>query len=122
MMFRVLTAAALLAVSTLAAAQYSGEVAYKTAKRNTPTAASVADVLKTSQDDQLVTLKGKLLKKVADEKYIFSDGSGEIRVEIDDELINTLKVDNSTKVEIVGEVEKDFLEDLEIEVKSIKLN
>lgn len=122
MMFRVLTAAAALAASTLAAAQYTGEVAYKGAKTNSPMATTVAEVLKTSQDDQVVTLKGKLLKKVADEKYIFSDGSGEIRVEIDDDLITTVKVDNNTEVHIVGEVEKDFLEDLEIEVKSIKLN
>lgn len=122
MLLRVLTASLALAASSLVAAQYTGEVAYKTIDKNGAAPANVAELLKTPQDNQVVSLSGKLLKKVADEKYIFSDGSGEIRVEIDDELIMTVKVDNNTQITIVGEVEKDFMQDVEIDVKSIKLN
>ena len=66
-----------------------------------------------------MVLRGYLVKQVGTKKYMFSDGTGEIRVEIDFEDFRGLIVDAKTRVEIRGEVEKDFLESPEIDVDVI---
>ena len=81
---------------------------------------SVAEVLKSGTDDQHVVLRGNLLKKVGSEKYEFSDGTGTIRVEIDKKIFPREPIDDKAKVEIHGEVEKDFLSSPEIDVDSIR--
>lgn len=96
-------------------AQYVGPSTQKTPL-------SVADILKNPVDDQDVVLRGVLLKKVANEKYIFSDGTGDIRVEIEAEEFPAQKIDGKTRVEIRGEVEKDFLETPEIDVDVISIS
>lgn len=80
---------------------------------------TVAEVLKNPVDDQKVLLRGKLLKKVSSDKYLFSDGTGQIRVEIDDDLFRGIRVSETSVIEIYGEIEKDFLRDPEIDVKRI---
>ena len=77
---------------------------------------TVAAILKKPVDDQAVVLGGQLLRKVGNEKYTFSDGTAEIRVEIDDKVFMNRKIDAKTQVEIRGEVEKDFMESPEIDV------
>lgn len=64
-------------------------------------------------------MRGYLTKQVGPEKYMFSDSTGEIRVEIEREDFRGLKVDNKTGVEVTGEVEKDFMESIEIDVEVI---
>ena len=86
---------------------------------NTPL--SVADILKKPVDDQDVVLSGFITKKVGKEKYMFSDGTGEIRVEIEAEDFPAQKIDAKTRVEIRGEVETDFLQSPEIDVKRIRI-
>ena len=82
---------------------------------------SIAEILKQPVDDQPVVLRGFIVKKVGNEKYLFSDGKSEIRVDIDDKIFVNTKVDAKTKVEIRGEVEKDFLETPEIDVDVLTL-
>lgn len=86
---------------------------------NTPM--SVADILKKPVDDQDVVLSGFITKKVGKEKYMFSDGTGEIRVEIEAEDFPAQKIDAKTRVEIRGEVEIDFMQSPEIDVKRIRI-
>lgn len=81
---------------------------------------TVAEVLKSGTDDQHVALRGNLLKKVGSEKYEFSDGTGTIRVEIDKKIFPREPIDDKAKVEIQGEVEKDFMSSPEIDVDSIR--
>lgn len=81
---------------------------------------TVAEVLKSGTDDQHVALRGNLLKKVGSEKYEFSDGTGTIRVEIDKKIFPQGPIDDKAKVEIQGEVEKDFMSSPEIDVDSIR--
>ncbi len=101
-----------------AQAQYAGPSASPSAPSG---AQSVAEILKNPVDDQRVTLRGVLLKQVAKEKYMFSDGSGEIRVEIDDDIFPRQRVDEKTKIEIMGEVENDFLKSPEIDVDIVRV-
>lgn len=79
---------------------------------------TVAEALKNAKDNSYLQLQGKILKKVGNEKYIFADKSGEIRVEIDNKVFS-VPVDEKTTVEIRGEFEKDFLQSPEIDVDSI---
>ncbi|MEX2050574.1 MAG: NirD/YgiW/YdeI family stress tolerance protein [Steroidobacteraceae bacterium] len=82
---------------------------------------TVVQILKNPIDDQEVLLRGKLLKKLSSDKYRFSDGTGEIRVEIDNDNFPGQKVSETTVVEIYGEIEKDFLESPEIDVERITI-
>ncbi len=70
-----------------------------------PKPTSVAEILKNPVDDQWVVLRGKLLRQLGDEKFLFSDDSGEIRVEINDDLFRKLRTEISehTVIEIRGE-------------------
>lgn len=104
--------AGLLAMGAIAHAQYVGP-------SNTPVYKTIAEVLKHGTDDTSVQLEGYLVKKVGREKYLFSDGSSEIRVEIDDKQFPTTAVNEKTRVQIRGEFEKDFLQSPEIDVDQL---
>lgn len=82
---------------------------------------SIAEILKQLVDDQPVVLCGFIVKKVGNEKYLFSDGKSEIRLDIDNKIFVNTKVYAKIKVEIRGEVEKNFLETPEIDVDVLTL-
>lgn len=112
------TISSLLLVSTVmvsnAHAQYVGP-------SHNNKAGSVADILKSPVDDQRVVLEGVILKKVGHEKYIFSDGSAEIRIDIDDEKMPTTRIDDKTKVQIHGDVDIESYRSPQIDVDAIIL-
>ncbi len=115
-MTRTRTALACLAFSLTAAtawAQYAGPGA-------APQVRSVAEALKAA-DDTPVVIEGRILRQVGKEKYLFSDGKAEIRVEIDAKHFPTVRVDENTRLRLRGEVEKDFLESPEIDVDHVEV-
>lgn len=85
------------------------------------TASTVAEVLDKSKDDDQVALKGTLIRKSSNEHYVFSDGTGEIPVEIDDKVFPKVPVDDKTTVEIRGEVDKGLVGKTEIDVKAMEI-
>lgn len=101
------------AVSIGAHAQYTGPAAQKPLN-------TVSAVLESGVDDQKVQLKGRVIRQVGNEKYIFADSTGEIRVDIDDKLF-VKPIDDKASVTIFGEVEKDFMQSPEIDVESLVL-
>lgn len=107
-------AAAWLTGSATAQAQYVGPSVI-------PTHNTIADVLKNPVDDAMVTLTGFIIKKVGSDKYLFSDGTSQIRVEIDHKHFPPTPVTEKTKVRIRGEIEKEFLETLEIDVDHLEI-
>lgn len=107
-------AALLLGAPVVMHAQYVGP-------SSSPELRQVAAVLKDGRDDQRVRLQGRLVRHVGSDKYLFSDGSGEIRVEIDHDVFPRVPVGDATRVEIFGEVEKDFLESPEIDVERLEV-
>lgn len=109
-----LMAIASLVCTSAAQAQYAGPTSQVTHS-------TVAAVLKNPVDDQPVVLRGLLTKQVGNEKYLFSDGTGEIRVDIDTKRFAGQKIDEKTKVELRGEVEKDFMESPEIDVDTVTI-
>ncbi|MDD4557053.1 MAG: NirD/YgiW/YdeI family stress tolerance protein [Alphaproteobacteria bacterium] len=78
---------------------------------------TVQEALKLS-DDTPVVLVGKIEKSLGNEKYVFTDESGKITIEIDDEDWKGLTVGADDVVEIRGEVDKDFTS-IEIDVDSV---
>jgi uncharacterized protein (TIGR00156 family) len=102
--------ATLLAASSAAQAQYTGPSTVQSYQ-------TVAQVNANPVDDMPVVLEGFIVKKVGKEKYIFTDGTGEIRIDLDDKYLPAQPFDDKTKVQLRGEVEKDFLESPEIDVE-----
>ena len=78
--------------------------------------------LKNIKDDEYITIRGYIVKKIKKEKYLFKDSTGEIILDIDKKINNQLKnVDKDTLVEIYGEYEKELFEKDKIEVKRITI-
>ena len=81
---------------------------------------TVADALKLP-DDTPVVLKGKIEKSLGNEKYQFSDGTGVIVVEIDNEEWRGLTVTPENTIEIKGEIDKEMLSAPEVDVDMVSL-
>lgn len=79
----------------------------------------LAQILDKPLDDDQVKLEGYLIKKVSSDKYLFSDGKNQIRVEIDQDVFPAQPFDDKDRILIEGEVEKDFLQSPEIDVKRL---
>ena len=62
------------------------------------------------------TLEGRILRKVADEEYLFSDDTGEIRVEIDDDDFPRQPVSETTRVRLEGEVDTHRYKEVDFDV------
>ncbi len=84
-------------------------------------AVSVAEILKNPLDNQRVVLRGKILRRLGGDKYIFSDGSAEIIVDIDDNEWPPQPINENTVVELTGKVDVEFLRPTEVDVKRLKL-
>ena len=78
-------------------------------------------ILLVEDDDQTVQLQGSIIEQVGDETYIFADDTGEIRVEIDDDLFRNQPITPDMTVAISGEVEKDFMRSPEIDVEELSI-
>lgn len=76
---------------------------------------SVADALKLG-DDTPVVLNGKIKKNLGNEKYLFSDGSADIVVEIDNEDWRGQNITPQDTIEIQGEIDKEFMKAPEVDV------
>lgn len=86
------------------------------AKDMTPTN-TVLEVV-TFQDDSPVILQGKIDKHLKKGKYQFSDDTGTIILDIDDEIIGNTQILSEEMVEIHGEVDKGWFS-TEIDVDEI---
>lgn len=94
--------AALLAAASPALGQSGGFVGAGTSP--VITAVTAAD----RPDESNVRLIGYLIEKLGDEKYVFRDDSGTIVVEIDDDDWNGVTASAGTRVEIFGEVDREW--------------
>ena len=108
----VVLALASLSVSSLALAQYVGPGTMRN-----PT--SLTEVIQSPVDGQTVQLRGKLLQKLNHNKYLFSDGKSQIRVQINSEIFPKQAIDDRTEVEVIGQIEKDFMDTAEIDATSV---
>lgn len=117
--FTALTALALiLGLSGEALAQ--GGFSQQAAGGYTGPAAPVVTVAEAQKlgDDTPVVMTGKIEKNLGGEKYLFTDKTGSITIEIDNEDWKGISVNEKDTVEIRGEIDKDFT-NREVDVDTI---
>ena len=85
-----------LAVASPAVAAFDGAQAVKDS-------ASV----KNAAEDRPAQLEGELVQQVAEDIYLFVDESGDVFVEIDDDILKADDVKPGSRVRLSGHVEKD---------------
>ena len=84
-------------------------------------ASTSVEEAKQLSDDSYVVLRGKSVKSVGHEKYLFEDKSGSIVIEIDDDDWKGLTVGPNDTVEIRGEVDTHWTKPTNIDVDSVSL-
>lgn len=97
--------------------QNGGTTAAQGGYQGAASANTVAQALK-QPDDAWVTLVGKITKQIGGDKYQFTDSTGSVIIEIDQEYWGGLSVGPNDMVEISGEVDKDMTK-TKIDVKRI---
>lgn len=112
--FALIASSALVWVSPLASAQYVGPSA-------APAYASVAEVLKNPVEDAAVVFEGHVIRHLGKDKYVFTDGTAEIRIEVDQKHFPASPIDDKTKVRIRGEIERDSRQGPEIDVDNLEI-
>lgn len=94
---------------------YSADAGYKGPG---PAFTTVAEAKK-MRDDSKVALKGNIIKSLGGDLYLFQDETGTITVDIDMKIWAGQQVGPEDTVEIYGEVEKEWFETDEIDVKRL---
>ena len=74
---------------------------------------------KSLRDETPVILRGRIERFLGDEKYIFSDDSGSLTIEIERRVWGNVSVDENDLVEISGEIDRDWRR-IEVEVNRIR--
>jgi len=83
---------------------------------------SVKDLLANSQDNIRVILKGYVTKRISHDKYVFTDNTAEIAVEIDNKNMPLEQITPKTLVRLYGKVDKDYFPSkIEVDVKSVEV-
>ena len=99
----------------MASAQYVERGGFK----DPATIVNTVSELKHMQDDSYVVLEGKIEKRLGKEEYLFSDASGSITVEIDDEKWIGISANTKDKLELAGEIKRKF-NTVELDVDTIR--
>ena len=91
-----------------------------------PTSAADADTVAKALkcwDDAPVTLTGNIVERLAgsDDKYMFRDATGQVMVDIDEDLFIGRTVTPQTKVRLHGKVDKEIMEPTKIDVKRLEI-
>lgn len=106
------------AMATGAQAEYTGP----SDRKGVEPLRTVAQIMSDPADDRPVVLKGKITRKASKESYVFTDATGSIRVEIDDDEMPETPVDENTVVEIVGEVDTGLLRDPVVDAERVTVS
>lgn len=112
------------AASSLAMAASNGPTGFDNDRapqgfsQNAATNNTVRDVLNQGRDDQKVTLTGKLTNYLGHDRYEFTDDSGSIEVELDDDR-DWSSIRKDQLITIFGKVDRDN-HNISIEVKDAR--
>ncbi|NCU31382.1 MAG: NirD/YgiW/YdeI family stress tolerance protein [Candidatus Moranbacteria bacterium] len=71
------------------------------------------------RSDALVKVQGFIIKQINKDTYEFKDNTGTILVEIDRKRLPDRPFDENTELILIGEVDNDLFEPVEIEVKEV---
>ncbi len=59
-------------------------------------------------NDQITMIKGNIVNRISDDKYLFRDATGEIVVEIDYKYWAGIQVTEKDVLELTGKVDRDY--------------
>ena len=78
---------------------------------------SVAELLKDTGmfTEQNAIVDGQIIRHIRKDKYLFSDGTTEIQIELDDDISLPTAIKETTKVRIFGEYEGGKIPEIEVE-------
>lgn len=79
---------------------------------------TTVDKVKNMRDDAYVTLQGSIVEQLGHDTYTFRDSTGTITVDIDSKRWKGQNITPQDKVQIEGEVDKDW-NSVEVDVKNI---
>ncbi len=81
---------------------------------------TTVDKAKNMPDETMVIIEGSITKNLGDDMYIFTDSTGDITVEIDDDDWNGINVGVNDVIIITGEIDKNG-DIVEIDVDEVAL-
>ena len=113
--------AAILALSTTSAfAGFNGNTTPNGGfQSGTQSAISVKQAL-SAADNSMITLVGNITQQIDDDEFWFTDGTGQIKIEIKKRVWNGLNVDSKDKVKIYGKLDNEVFEKAELDVLRIE--
>lgn len=112
-MKKLLSLTTLLVLSSTAVAGFNGNSA--DAPKMT-----VAKALKIKQDNAPVQISGKILRQVDNDEFIFGDGTGQIKIDVEDHAWNGLNVGANETITIFGTVDHESFEPNTIDVYRVQ--
>ena len=112
--------AALTLSPTIALAGNDGHNNHKQAQFNYTGPVSTITVAELLKDTSMFTEKnavvdGKIIRHIRKDKYLFSDGTTEIQIELDDDISLPSAINETTKVRLFGEYEGGKTPEIEVD-------
>ncbi len=80
-----------------------------------------ADSVKDAAEGTIVILEGTITNQLQDDFYMFKDASGDVLVEIDEDIIGNRKVAPGSKVHLTGKVDKRNNNQAAVEVDELQI-
>ena len=84
-----------------------------------PAAISVKQAM-SAADNSMITLEGNITQQIDDDEFWFTDGTGQIKVEIERQVWNGLNVGPNDKIRIFGKLDNEMFDRAELEVLRIE--
>ena len=91
---------------------------------NTNTNVITIKKAKKLNDKDTVTLEGYIVKQIDDDEFIFKDNSGEIKIDINDNVMiqfANARITPNTLIRIQGSLDKEMLEETTLDVFKLEI-
>ncbi len=83
---------------------------------------NVSQIQKVRQEDEIVNIKGYVIKKMSKDKFLFKDSSGQIVLSVNKKLADVVgHINNKTEVEVTGKYRKGMFYGDEIDLRSLTI-
>ncbi|OOF56299.1 TIGR00156 family protein [Rodentibacter genomosp. 2] len=116
-----LTFAAILAIATSTAfAGFNDNGNAKSGFQQPAAAAITVKQALSAKDNSMITLVGNITKQIDNDEYLFTDGTEQIKIEIDDRVWKGLNVGPQDKIRISGKLDNEAFEKADLEVYSVE--
>ena len=89
--------------------------------QNSASSITQVESVATAKNNDHVTLRGAISGQKAHDQYVLSDGTGNVIVEINGNLLDGQRLANGTEVEVVGEVDKRLFGQPKVDARSVTI-